>query len=69
VIVGAHFDTGHFLSTHDSKSPSFSTEYDQFLNDPRNATFTRPVYPYPIRTKYKGMGDPNKAENFEPVYP
>lgn len=26
--------------------------------------FTRPVYPYPLHAKYKGRGDPNKAENF-----
>ena len=72
VIVGAHIDADlhdRFLSTHDSKSPNFSTEYELFLNDPRSAKFTRPVYPYPTRAKYKGMGDPNSAENFEPVHP
>jgi feruloyl esterase len=31
--------------------------------------FTRPLYPYPIQAKYKGMGDPNRAESFEPVHP
>jgi feruloyl esterase len=30
-------------------------------------TFTRPVYPYPLRAKYKGTGDPNDAANFAPV--
>lgn len=29
--------------------------------------FTRPFYPYPIRAKYKGHGDPNNAANFSPV--
>jgi hypothetical protein len=29
--------------------------------------FTRPVYPYPIRAKYKGAGDPNDAANFVPI--
>jgi feruloyl esterase len=29
--------------------------------------FTRPIYPYPIRAKYKGRGDPNDAANFVPV--
>lgn len=29
--------------------------------------FTRPIYPYPTRAKYKGSGDPNDAANFVPV--
>jgi len=29
-------------------------------------TFTRPFYPYPIRAKYKGTGDPHDAANFVP---
>jgi feruloyl esterase len=29
--------------------------------------FTRPLYPYPQYARYSGHGDPNKAENFEPV--
>ena len=33
------------------------------------AKFTRPIYPYPSRAKYKGKGDPNRAENFRPVLP
>jgi feruloyl esterase len=28
---------------------------------------TRPLYPYPMVAKYKGTGDPNDAQNFEPV--
>jgi feruloyl esterase len=72
VIVGAHIDTdrlNRFLSAHDSKSPSFSRELEQFLNDPHSAKFARPVYPYPIQAKYKGTGDPDKAESFEPAHP
>jgi feruloyl esterase len=30
-------------------------------------TFTRPVYPYPTRAKYKGTGDPSDAVNFVPT--
>lgn len=37
--------------------------------DLSKAGFTRPVYPYPQRARYKGSGDPNKAENFEPAGP
>ena len=29
---------------------------------------TRPIYPYPIYVRYKGSGDPNRAESFEPVH-
>ena len=29
--------------------------------------FTRPIYPYPVRARYRGKGDPNKAESFIPV--
>lgn len=31
------------------------------------AGFSRPVYPYPLRAKYKGSGDPNAASSFIPV--
>jgi len=27
-------------------------------------TYTRPLYPYPLRYKYKGNGDPTDAGNF-----
>jgi hypothetical protein len=30
-------------------------------------TFTRAIYPYPVLAKYKGAGDPNKAESFKAV--
>jgi feruloyl esterase len=29
---------------------------------------TRPLYPYPAYARYKGRGDPNKAESFAPAY-
>lgn len=29
-------------------------------------TFERPLYPYPIKTKYNGSGDPTKASSFSP---
>jgi feruloyl esterase len=42
----------------------------KFPLDPSTAiTFTRPIYPYPLWAKYKGSGDPNKAENFKPFEP
>jgi Tannase and feruloyl esterase len=36
-------------------------------SDPASIGFTRPVYPYPLQAKYKGTGDPNKAESFGPA--
>jgi pimeloyl-ACP methyl ester carboxylesterase len=30
--------------------------------------FTRPVYSYPVRAKYKGIGNPNDASSFLPVH-
>jgi feruloyl esterase len=30
-------------------------------------SFTRPIYPYPLTTRYKGSGAPDKAESFKPV--
>jgi hypothetical protein len=35
--------------------------------DPASIGFTRPAYPYPLQAKYKGSGDPNKAENYGPT--
>jgi feruloyl esterase len=34
---------------------------------PRDVTFSRPVYPYPLQTRYRGSGDSNDAASFAPV--
>lgn len=34
---------------------------------PESVEFTRPVYPYPIRVRYSGRGDPSDASSFVPV--
>ena len=31
-----------------------------------NIAFERPVYPYPVQARYKGNGDANSADSFEP---
>ena len=42
----------------------------KFPLDPKlPVTFTRPYYPYPFQARYKGSGDPNKAESFYAVSP
>ena len=49
-----------------------ASSFSDLLNWPTDPTligFTRPVYPYPLQAKYKGTGDPNKAENFGSVKP
>jgi len=38
----------------------------EFPLDPATVQFSRPVYPYPTRIRYKGSGDPNDAANFVP---
>jgi hypothetical protein len=51
------------------KSPPFAYPYREFPADASKLSFTRPVYPYPLRAKYSGKGDPNDAVNFGPVGP
>lgn len=41
----------------------------RFPLDLAKIEFSRPVYPYPVRAKYLGHGDPNDAANFGPVEP
>src|SRR5262249_12486634 len=48
------------------KEPQSWTLDHPFPLDPDEVQFTRPVYPYPLRAKYKGSGDPNDAANFVP---
>lgn len=47
-----------------------STDIADYLRGPAadaSVKFTRPAYPYPLRAKYKGKGDPNDYRNFRPV--
>ena len=57
-MVGAHVDG---LSW--SQAFGLTLPLDKSLP----VSFSRPVYPYPIRARYKGRGDPNDARNFKPV--
>jgi Tannase and feruloyl esterase len=43
------------------------TRWKEELFDPSKTLFTRPLYPYPLQARYKGRGDPNKADNFRPL--
>lgn len=57
--------TGHLKE----KSPEFAYPYRVLPSDASLLAFTRPAYPYPLRAKYKGKGDPNDASNYGPVAP
>jgi hypothetical protein len=54
-LIGAHLKDGSFPT--------------RFPLDPANVVFSRPVYPYPIATKYRGRGDPKEAASFAPQEP
>ena len=57
-MIGSHVADISYMDAHFLTFP---------LNGKAHVTFTRPVYPYPIRAKYKGSGDSNDAVNFGPV--
>jgi feruloyl esterase len=57
VMMSAHVKAGSFA------------DLVNWPSDPALIGFTRPVYPYPLQAKYKGTGDPSKAENFGAVKP
>lgn len=38
-----------------------------FPLDPAKIEFSRPVYPYPMKARYSGNGDPKDAASFKPV--
>lgn len=58
-LIGAHPD--------ESEGPYPARLLETGL--PPKVKFTRPIYPYPIRAKYSGRGDPNDAASFVPVMP
>jgi feruloyl esterase len=45
----------------------WSAHYFQLPTDTSWIQFTRPIYPYPTRVKYKGSGSVNDAKNFLPL--
>jgi pimeloyl-ACP methyl ester carboxylesterase len=76
-MVGAHVDAGYLLQHSEDDGSSSMKDRIWFaavklpipLDADAPVTFTRPVYPYPLLTRYKGTGDPNDAKNFGPVEP
>jgi hypothetical protein len=62
VIIGVHVQDA-YMAAHGQDSLSLP------LDPSIPITYARPVYPYPLKAKYKGKGDPNKAESFVAVKP
>lgn len=59
VMIGAHVPK--------ATGPEPARELIFPLDPSIPVTFTRPVYPYPIRAVYSGAGDPNDAASFVPA--
>ena len=58
VMIGAHVDGLTRLEDFELKFP---------LDKSIPVSYTRPLYPYPLRYMYKGSGNPNDAKNFTAV--
>jgi hypothetical protein len=56
-LVGAHIENVDGLKVMMPRDPSIPV------------SFTRPIYPYPVRARYSGHGNPNEAASFDPVQP
>jgi pimeloyl-ACP methyl ester carboxylesterase len=75
-IVGAHVETAYLLQHSEDDGAAIKDRVWlaalklPFPLDPTApVSFTRPAYPYPLLTRYKGRGDPNDAASFEPSEP
>jgi hypothetical protein len=61
-LIGVHLRT-------DDPADTYGFGERGFPLDPRTIEFSRPIYPYPIRTRYLGHGDPKEATSFGPAEP
>ena len=57
------------LGIHLKSPPMGLRDWNRVPVDPADVEFTRPLYPYPTQSRYKGRGNPNYASSFEPVQP
>ncbi|GMU68961.1 MAG: feruloyl esterase [Steroidobacteraceae bacterium] len=64
MIIGAHME-----GTLGNPAMGLSSDFIRLPKDLSSAKFTRPHYPYPLRARYKGKGDPNDYRSFEAVGP
>jgi hypothetical protein len=76
-LIGAHVSDGYLAAHPNTAGESAQTPEEKLwmsalelelpLDPAIPVAFTRPVYPFPTRAKYKGTGDPNEAASFVPV--
>jgi hypothetical protein len=67
-LIGFHLSTKGL----DPASPGYVQarfRRAEFPLDPDTIEFARPIYPYPVMTRYLGRGDPRNAESFGPAAP
>jgi len=57
MLLGAHVEGSNLA------------DFVRLPKDLDSARFTRPHFPYPLRARYKGAGDPNDYRSFEAVEP
>ena len=75
-MIGAHVDSDYLLQHSEDDGSSLrdriwfsAVKLPIPLDADAPVTFTRPIYPYPLLSRYRGTGDPNDAKNFGPVEP
>jgi hypothetical protein len=71
-LVGSHITFGNLWDKAmqgDQDAALQLKKLQQFPLDPAIVQFARPIYPYPLQTKYVGHGNPKDAANFAPVKP
>lgn len=71
-IIGYHVKLSDLMNRVQHGDESARNALERRLEFPLASTtvkFSRPIYPYPIETKYLGRGDPDQARNFGPVHP
>lgn len=67
-VIGFHVRTEDL----DPGSPDYNQtrlRRAEFPLDPATIEFARPIYPYPVITRYLGTGDPRDPANFGPIEP
>jgi len=74
MMLGAHVDDTYLAQRSEIDGHRYGARIGAYLLklplDPAiPVTFTRTIYPYPLRAKYRGTGDPRDAANFTPVKP
>lgn len=67
-VIGFHVKTDDVDRASPEYYPTILRRAD-FPLDPATIEFARPIYPYPVITRYLGHGDPKDATSFGPIEP